>query len=219
MKASQPLIAAGVAMATAVVLAQTDRPTDWVDPSTGHRIVRLTDEAGGSTLYFHDNAFSPEGDTLMFNTPAGIAVMPVAAIGTPGAKAEVVAPNARGGYFARRSREIYFSAGRGGAGGRGTGGPGGGRGGGVLRAVHVDTKRVRDVTHARGLVICPETILDATPITCWKRCTHAHAPCRRAREPGVRGAHEGAVTAEGRWLGDAASDAGFREAFRESLSG
>jgi oligogalacturonide lyase len=159
MKASQLLTAAGVAMATAVVLAQTDRPTDWIDPSTGHRIVRLTDDAGGSTLYFHDNAFSPEGDTLMFSTPAGIAVMPVAAIGTPGAKAEVVAPNARGGYFARRSREIYFNAGRGAAAGRGPGGPGGGgRGGGVLRAVHVDTKQVRDVTHARGLVNADETL-------------------------------------------------------------
>ncbi len=159
MKTSQLLTAAGVAMATAAALAQTDRPTDWVDPSTGHRIVRLTDDAGGSTLYFHDNAFSPEGDKLMFNTPAGIAVMKVAAIGTPGATAEVVAPNGRGGYFARRSREIYFTA-RGAAGGRGPGAPGGaGRGGGgVLRAVHVDTRQVRDVPHARGFVNADETL-------------------------------------------------------------
>ena len=35
----------------------------YIDADTGHRVVRLTDEAGGSTLYFHDNAFSPEGDT------------------------------------------------------------------------------------------------------------------------------------------------------------
>ncbi len=152
------LTAAGVAMATAVVLAQTDRPTDWIDPATGHRIVRLTDAAGGSTLYFHDNAFSPEGDTLMFNTPAGIAVMPVAAIGTPDAGAEVVAPGARGGYFARRSREIYFTQGRGAARARGPGGGGRGPGGAALRAVHVDTKQVRDVTHARGLVNADGTL-------------------------------------------------------------
>ena len=31
-------------------------PKTWIDPDTGHRIVRLTDDAGGSTLYFHDNA-------------------------------------------------------------------------------------------------------------------------------------------------------------------
>src|SRR5262245_57730200 len=39
--------------------------TDWIDADTGHRVVRLSDDAGGSTLYFHDNAFSPQGDTLM----------------------------------------------------------------------------------------------------------------------------------------------------------
>ena len=48
---------------------QEPPPRDWIDPATGHRVVRLTDDAGGSTLYFHDNAFSPEGDRLMFNTP------------------------------------------------------------------------------------------------------------------------------------------------------
>src|SRR3970040_1981907 len=36
------------------------RPKDWIDADTGHRVVRLTGDAGGSTLYFHDNAFSPE---------------------------------------------------------------------------------------------------------------------------------------------------------------
>ena len=44
----------------------------------------------------------------MFNTPNGIAVVDVAKIGT-GAKAEVVTSAARGGYFARRTPEIYFN--------------------------------------------------------------------------------------------------------------
>ena len=99
-----------VLLLTSVVLRspQEDAPKDWIDARTGHRVVRLTDDAGGSTLYFHDNAFSPEGDTMMFNTPNGIAIIHVAKIGTPGAGAEVVAPRARGGYFARRTREIYL---------------------------------------------------------------------------------------------------------------
>jgi oligogalacturonide lyase len=151
MPTARLLTGVAIAAASAALIAQTPRPTDWIDPSTGHRVVRLTDDAGGSTLYFHDNAFSPEGDKVMFNTPAGIAVMDVAAIGTAGAKAEVVAPNARGGYFARRTREIYVSAGRGAGAGRG-------RGGGTLRAVHVDTKQVRDLPHARGLVNADETL-------------------------------------------------------------
>ena len=56
----------GLAAAATGFHAQTEEPRrDWIDPATGHRVVRLTDEPGGSTLYFHDNAFSPEGDKLM----------------------------------------------------------------------------------------------------------------------------------------------------------
>ena len=56
-----------------VLRPQEPLPREWIDADTGHRVVRLTDDAGGSTLYFHDNAFSPEGDKLMVNTPDGIA--------------------------------------------------------------------------------------------------------------------------------------------------
>ena len=53
-----------------VLLSQAAAATgDWVDPATGHRIVRLTGDAGGSTLYFHDNAFSPEGNKTHVQHP------------------------------------------------------------------------------------------------------------------------------------------------------
>lgn len=29
-------------------------PKEWTDAETGRRVVRLTGDAGGSTLYFHD---------------------------------------------------------------------------------------------------------------------------------------------------------------------
>ena len=66
---------AGAVVALMAQAAQVPQPREWIDSDTGHRVVRLTDDAGGSTLYFHDNAFSPEGDKLMFNTPNGIAVI------------------------------------------------------------------------------------------------------------------------------------------------
>src|SRR3989454_10898327 len=102
---------------------------DWIEIDTRHRVVRLTDDAGGSTLYFHDNAFSPEGDKLIVNTPTGIASVDVAKIGTDGARLEIVAPRARGGYFARRTREIYYNA----------------SGSGTITAVNIDTRRIREV--------------------------------------------------------------------------
>jgi len=115
---------------------------DWIDADTGHRVVRLTDDAGGSTLYFHNNAFSPQGDTLMFNTPNGIAIFDVAKIGTNGARLEILAPHTPGGYFARRTREIYDNGTR----------------GATLSAVNIDTKQTRKVPHARGIVNADETL-------------------------------------------------------------
>ena len=131
------LLAAGFVRQPAEPLAK-----DWIDADTGHRVVRLTGDAGGSTLYFHDNAFSPEGDKLIVNSPDGIAMVDVAAIGTEGARVDVVVPGARGGYFARRTREIYYTDNRRGA----------------VIAANVDTKRTRDVPYARGLINADETL-------------------------------------------------------------
>jgi oligogalacturonide lyase len=128
----------GAALLLAFGALQSQEKRDWIDPDTGHRIVQL-DAAGGSTLYFHDNAFSPEGDRLMFNTPDGMAVVDVAKIGAPDLKPEIVAQG-RGGYFARRTREIYFTN------------------SGAISAVNVDTKRVRQLTHGRGLINADETL-------------------------------------------------------------
>ena len=69
------LVAAGAALDW-----QAAVPEDSIDADTGHRVVRLTGDAGGSTLYFHDNAFSPQGDKLIVNTPDGIAMGDVATI-------------------------------------------------------------------------------------------------------------------------------------------
>src|SRR5438034_10667391 len=134
------MLAAGAALY--VQASQTPAPlaNDWIDPATGHRVVRLTDDAGGSTLYFHDNAFSPQGDTLMFNTPNGIAIVKVATIGTNGARLAIVAPRGRGGYFARRTREIYYN----------------GSGSATVTAVNIDTRRTREVPFARGLINADE---------------------------------------------------------------
>jgi len=132
----------GTALVLLLGTIQSQDKRDWIDPDTGHRIVRL-DASGGSTLYFHDNAFSPEGDKLMFNTPDGIAIVDVAKIGSADLKPEIVGQG-RGGYFARRTREIYFTT--------------GGRGPGPITAVNVDTKQIRELSRAQGLINSEETI-------------------------------------------------------------
>ena len=120
-----------VCAATALGGQQPPVRRQWIDPATGHRVVRLSEEPGSSTLYFHDNAFSASGDKLMLRTPKGTAVIDVAKIGTESAPLEIVSATGRGGYFARRGRDIYLSS--------GAGNSGSGRGDGSVMAVNVDT--------------------------------------------------------------------------------
>jgi oligogalacturonide lyase len=56
----------------ASLFAQTDPPKSWIDPDTGHRVYRLTDEPGSASLYFNQNGYTPDGKKLVFTTPGGI---------------------------------------------------------------------------------------------------------------------------------------------------
>jgi oligogalacturonide lyase len=53
-------------------VAAQDPPGEWIDPATGHRIVRLSREAGSESLYFHQNAYTTEGDKLIMTSPTGV---------------------------------------------------------------------------------------------------------------------------------------------------
>ena len=71
-------LAAGLAIWTigstfASTFAQ-DLPKEWIDPDTGHRVVRLTDEPGSQSLYFHQNPYTATGDKMVFTSPTGLYV-------------------------------------------------------------------------------------------------------------------------------------------------
>ena len=52
------LILVAVAMRAA---PNSEPPTSWIDPDTGHRIVRLTREPGSASLYFNQNGYTADG--------------------------------------------------------------------------------------------------------------------------------------------------------------
>jgi len=106
-------------------------PSDFIDSATGHRIIRLSPDSGGSCQYFHQNTYTPEGDKLIIRSKAGIVAVDLTTLGKSPPKAEVVLANAVPWFMARKSREVYF-----------TRGP-------VLWAVHVDSKALREVTKAK----------------------------------------------------------------------
>jgi Oligogalacturonate lyase len=53
----------------------TEPPREWIDPDTGHRVVRLSDEPGSQSLYFHQNAYTPDGAKLIITTPTGLSTI------------------------------------------------------------------------------------------------------------------------------------------------
>ena len=102
---------AAAALATPALADQTpaappapigNPPKDWIDPKTGHRIVRLSEEGGSKNLYFHQNGYTPQGDKLAITTPAGIALVDLKIFKlTPLAKSK----DADLLFFARASRD------------------------------------------------------------------------------------------------------------------
>ena len=53
------------------VSAQAALPTEWIDSSTGHRVIRLSREDGTQSLYFNQNAYTADGKKLIVTTAGG----------------------------------------------------------------------------------------------------------------------------------------------------
>jgi oligogalacturonide lyase len=57
------------------LFAQTNGPTEWIDPDTGHRVVQLSREPGSESLYFNLNPFTPDGKKMVITSPSGISLI------------------------------------------------------------------------------------------------------------------------------------------------
>jgi oligogalacturonide lyase len=118
-------------------------PSDWVDPATGHRVIRLSGDEGGSSLYFHQNAYTPKGDKLVFNTRAGIAAVDLTTLGNAPVTPQVVVPDAQAIATAWRTPDVYY------------------RKDGVLYATNLETKTTRRLVATRGSVVNADETLVA----------------------------------------------------------
>jgi len=88
------------------LFAADQPPTEWIDPDTGHRIIRLSPEPGSASLYFNQNAFTAEGDKMVITTPEGISTVNLTT-----RKVEVIVPDAKnvsGIVVGRKSRLVYY---------------------------------------------------------------------------------------------------------------
>src|SRR6476660_244796 len=67
------LISIHLLLFAAIAFSQsTEPPREWIDPDTGHRIVRLSNEPGSSSFYFHQNGYTASGDKMVFSTRSGL---------------------------------------------------------------------------------------------------------------------------------------------------
>src|SRR5215210_8398741 len=76
MKALKSLLLIHVlTFAAAAQQPQGQVPREWVDSDTGHRVVRLSEEPGSQSLYFHQNGYTPDGSKMIMTTPTGLSAV------------------------------------------------------------------------------------------------------------------------------------------------
>jgi oligogalacturonide lyase len=80
-------------------------PAEWVDPSTGHRIVCLCSEPGSQSLYFNENAWTADGDKLVITAPRGILDYNFK---THQTELVVAGTNIFGVIVSPKSRQVYY---------------------------------------------------------------------------------------------------------------
>jgi oligogalacturonide lyase len=101
---------------------QGEAPKEWIEP-TGHRVVRLSPDGGGSSFYFHQNGYTADGDKLVISTRGGLA-----AVDLKTRKSDIVVEGKAGNaVVGKKSRLIYYTR------------------GGAIYATHIDTKATRKI--------------------------------------------------------------------------
>ena len=80
-------------------------PTEWIDPATGHRVIRLSTEAGTRSMYFHQNSVTPDGRFVITEGTAGIVAIEIAT-----RKNKLIVPGkVRALFVGRKTGLVYFS--------------------------------------------------------------------------------------------------------------
>lgn len=88
----------------AVGLHAAEPPLSWVDPDTGHRVIRLTREPGSASLYFNQNGYTADGKRLVYTTPEGVSVLDLASRQSK----QVVRGRVRLIEAGRRTPRVYY---------------------------------------------------------------------------------------------------------------
>lgn len=103
------------------VKAPENPPKEWIDKDTGHRVIRVSDEAGSSSNYFNVNSYTPDGKWMVYSSPSGIMALDLKTFAT-----KLIVPRPASLQFVgTKTGTVYYIVGSGGGGaasqGTGTG--------------------------------------------------------------------------------------------------
>jgi len=156
---------------TVGAVAAEEPPTEWIDSSTGHRVIRLSREPGSSSFYFHQNEYTAAGDKMVFSTREGLS--------TIGLKTLEIRPLVEGraanAIVGKKSREVFYIKGN------------------VVYATHLDTRATREITKlplemrgGSGLAVnADETLLAGSYVEGGQRSASPAPPQGRAQPQGA----------------------------------
>jgi oligogalacturonide lyase len=109
------MLVAGIALVASTAAAQQRAPRqtassqpppkEWIDPDTGHRIIRLTDEPNSASLYFNQNGYTADNKKMVYTVPGGIRVLDLA---TRQSK-QVVEGRVRIIVTGRKTQNVYYT--------------------------------------------------------------------------------------------------------------
>ena len=84
--------------------AAGEPPQSWIDPDTGHRVIRLTKEPGSASLYFNQNGYTADGKKMVYTTPDGISVLDLQTL----AAKQVVMGRVRIIVTGHKTQNVYY---------------------------------------------------------------------------------------------------------------
>lgn len=94
-----------IALLAALPMVAAEPSKSWIDPDTGHRIIRLTEEPGSASLYFNQNGYTADGKEMVYTTPAGISALNLKTL----AAHPVVTGRVRVVVTGRKSQNVYYT--------------------------------------------------------------------------------------------------------------
>lgn len=102
-----PALGAFAQAAAPEAAATQTPPKEWVDKDTGHRVVRISEEAGSSSNYFNVNSYTPDGKWMAYSSPSGIMALDLKTF-----KSKLIIPGKVSlSFVGNRTGAVYYTTG------------------------------------------------------------------------------------------------------------